>query len=88
MYVDIEGAEFHVLNEAVDSGVLCNFMKDNDNRVDIFIQYHPPEVMNIHSKSAKRFVEEVRPKLLSCGGSNIHLEERMKYFDDEEEKAL
>ncbi len=83
IHLDIEGSEFHVLNEAVDSGVLCNFMKDNDNRVDIFIQYHSPELMNIHSPSAKRFIEEVRPKLLKCGEGNVHLEERMKYFDDE-----
>ncbi len=76
-----------MLNEAVDSGVLCKFLKDNDNQLDIFIQYHSPEVMNIQSPSAKIFVEKVRPYLLSdnCGGDNVHLEERMKYFEEDDE---
>ena len=80
----MEGSEFHVLNEAVDSGILCEFVKDNSNVVDIFIHYHSPDVMNILSKSAKRFVQEVRPFLLSekCGGENLRIEERMKYFVD------
>ena len=82
IHFDVEGSEFHVLNHAVDSGILCKFASDNNNRLDIFIQYHSPEVMNLLSQSAKRFVEEVRPLLLSkkCGGNNIHLEERMKFF--------
>jgi hypothetical protein len=81
--IDIEGSEYHVLNEAVDSGVLCELAKNNNNAVDIYIEYHSPKVMNEVTKSAKRFVEEVRPYLMSeeCGGSNISLYERMKYFE-------
>lgn len=79
----MEGSEFHVLNEAVDSGVLCDFVKDNDNRVDIFIDYHSPDVMNLFSVSAKRFIDEIRPKLLNeeCGGGNLSLEEHNRFFE-------
>ncbi len=80
----MEGSEFHVLNESVDSGVLCDFVKDNSNVLDIFIHYHSPDVMNIMSKSAKRYIEEVRPYLLSdkCGGDNLTIKEHTKYFVD------
>ena len=83
MYIDIEGSEFHVLNEAVDSGVLCKFVHNTTNQLDIYIQYHSPELMNIQSPSSKRFIEQVRPQLLACGGDNVHLEEKEKYFNDE-----
>mmetsp|Transcript_19350 Transcript_19350/g.28980 ORF Transcript_19350/g.28980 Transcript_19350/m.28980 type:complete len:432 (-) Transcript_19350:302-1597(-) len=84
LYFDVEGSEFHVLNEAVDSGVICDFVKDTSNALDIFIHYHSPDVMNVMSKSAKRYIEQVRPYLLSdeCGGENLNIKEHMKYFVD------
>lgn len=87
MYIDVEGSEFNVLNEAVSSGLLCNFVNNTNNVVDIYIEYHSPDVMGKVTPSAKKFVEEVRPFLLSseCGGDNLHLEEIMKYFGEGEE---
>lgn len=84
LYLDVEGSEFLTLNEAVDSGVLCDFANSNNNIVDILIEYHSPDIMNIETPSAKRFMSETRPKLLSeeCGGFNLRLKERMKYFTE------
>lgn len=55
--------------------------------LDIFIEYHSPDVMNKESASARRYIDEIRPLLTSekCGGDNLNLHERMKYFVESSE---
>lgn len=77
--VDIEGSEYHVLNEVKDSGLLCDFAKAG-NQVDIFIQYHDPKVVGVESANAKRWIKEVRPYFRRNCGDNISFYERNRYF--------
>lgn len=79
LHVDIEGSEFHVLNEAKDSGVLCEFALAG-NQVDIYIEYHTPDELGRESINAKRWQNDVRPYFRKKCGDNISFYERQRYF--------
>ena len=79
LHVDIEGSEFHVLNEAKDSGVLCEFALAG-NQVDIYVEYHTPDELGRESINAKRWQNEVRPYFRKKCGDNISFYERQRYF--------
>lgn len=76
---NVEGSEFHILNELKDSGILCEFTRSG-NYVDIFIDYHSPEMLGFESPNAKRYVNEVRPYFRTQCGDNLSFYERNRYF--------
>merc|ERR1712176_798503 len=77
--IDVEGSEYNILNEAKDSEVLCNFALDG-NVVDIFVEYHSPEILGTESPNILRFIHEVRPYFLTQCGETLNLYERQRYF--------
>jgi hypothetical protein len=87
LHVDIEGAEFQVLNEIKDSGLLCDFARDG-NFVDIFVSYHDPEMIGFETPNAKRYTEEVRPFFRRECGDNLSLYERGRYFMPESKPEI
>jgi len=77
--IDVEGSEFKILNEAKDSGILCNLALDG-NVVDIFVEYHSPEFLGIDSPNTLRYIHEVRPYFGAQCGDTLSFYETRRYF--------
>ena len=63
--IDIEGAEYELMNEAYDSGALCNTVAKGV-RVDIRMEIHPKKTIG-ENADLERFRSRVRHQLLACG---------------------
>lgn len=65
--MDIEGAEYPLLNAAFDSGVLCDFV-NKGVQLDILVEVHGRNIMGASgSESMDRFNAEVKKGILKCG---------------------
>jgi hypothetical protein len=76
--IDIEGAEYELLNEAYDSGVLCHDLVSNGVRADIRVEIHPKKTIlgntprdDSSFTHLDRFKNKVRFQLQKCG---VHLD--------------
>jgi len=77
--IDVEGSEYKLLNEARNSEFLCDFALQG-NLVDIFVNYHSPEILGIETAAMLRYIHEIRPYFeRQCGGT-LNLYERNRYF--------
>jgi len=79
IHIDVEGSEFDILNEAKNSGLLCNFALEG-NYVDIFVQYHSPEFLGIETAAMLQYIHEIRPYFESQCGDTLKMYERNLYF--------
>ena len=77
--IDVEGSEFDILNEVKTSGVLCDFARKG-NIVDVFVQYHPPELLGIETADILQYIHEARPYLERNCGKTLTLYERNIIF--------
>ena len=64
--VDIEGGEYPLLHQAVEEGILCEFVKMG-NKADIFIEFHSAKVTGKHDFVGK--TKELKNALTGCGVS-------------------
>jgi FkbM family methyltransferase len=64
--MDIEGAEYAVLNEAYDSGILCKYA-EHAVRIDILVEAHPSSVVGKSNDALIHWREKVHPELKFCG---------------------
>jgi FkbM family methyltransferase len=64
--MDIEGAEYAVLNEAYDSGILCKYA-ERAVRIDILVEAHPASVVGKANDALIHWREKVQPELKFCG---------------------
>jgi hypothetical protein len=69
--LDIEGSEYAVLNEAAESGILCDFVS-RAVQVDILCEIHSKDVVGTLD-AMERFRREVKPTLEGLCGVNLHL---------------
>lgn len=65
--MDVEGAEFSVLKELADSGVLCDYLKLG-NEATLVVEFHQHLVKNEEEKQeAVDGLREAKEKLKNCG---------------------
>ena len=62
--VDIEGGEYPLLQQAVDDGTLCEFVRLGNN-ANIFIEFHSQKVTGKHDYAGK--TKEMKEALMNCG---------------------
>jgi len=77
--IDVEGSEFDILNEAKNSGILCNFALEG-NFVDIFVRYHSPDLLGIETAAMRQYMHEIRPYFERQCGDTLNLYEKDKFF--------
>lgn len=75
--IDVEGSEFDILNETKNS--LCDFALKG-NIVDVFVQYHSPELLGIETAAMLQYIHEIRPYLERECGNTLTLYETNTYF--------
>lgn len=90
--LDVEGAEYELLNEAYDSGILCAYAT-SAVRVDVLVELHPKPMLGDNGRAGfERFDKETKRGLTQCGihlstGKNagrMLLEETGDHDDEEE----
>jgi len=65
--MDVEGAEYQVLKEVAESGVLCDFIQLG-NRVVFVVEYHNNSITDTAERNReKRGHKEAVEKLTQCG---------------------
>lgn len=62
--IDIEGAEYELLQQAVDDGVLCEFVR-NGNKADLFVEFHSESMTGPNPLSLR--TDAIKEKLMACG---------------------
>jgi len=66
--IDIEGGEYSVLKEALDSGKLCDYAARRGNRVDLAVEFHKWVIEDKKQKEDFAKLERIfYQKLSSCG---------------------
>jgi len=69
--VDIEGGEYDVLKEVLESGALCDYASKKGKRVDLVVEFHKWVVKDNKQKREFAMLEKMfYSSLTSCG---IHL---------------
>ena len=63
--IDIEGGEYQLVNEAYDSGILCDYVK-RGNMLDLLVEFHTEKLIG-RNDDLRRYYEEVKENLLGCG---------------------
>jgi hypothetical protein len=65
--MDIEGAEYQVLKEIANSGVICDYIKMG-NRVVMIVEFHFKSLADPDEREKERDgAEEAQEKLIQCG---------------------
>ena len=65
--MDVEGAEYQVLKEAAESGVLCELAKKG-NKVVMIVEYHNNSITDpAERRREKSGAEEAKQTLAQCG---------------------
>jgi hypothetical protein len=65
--MDVEGAEYQILKEVADSGVLCDYVRMG-NRVYFIVEYHDVSITDAQElRREKEGHQEAKKKLEECG---------------------
>jgi len=66
--MDVEGAEYQVLKEVAENGLLCDYVANGKNRAVMIVEYHDRSITDVEErKREKKGTGVARKQLKDCG---------------------